>query len=367
MIEARAVAFVVDAAPDSITLPGPRAPIPFHAMASMRLRALIPAHVLALGRPVHLVPPRVFAADPTLAAFGDLAAVIVGKLFPIGDLIRNPPVAEGLLARLRSTAARHPLLADLCDHLPAQGAVEGSDVPRGLVAGLGEIARLTVPTAALAAALAPHAQRGISVIEDPYEGPLGAPRGPSADGPVRLAWFGLITAETSRPLVAGLTRIARHGFGRRLVVEIVANPSAAAGVASLARDLAPALEIVMTSWSPDAAQRALAGADAVVLPQDTEAAWARVKSHNRLVEAIRAGRIAIASPIPAYRELSDHAWVGDDLAAGLAWALGHPAEAEARVTTGQSAIERRFAPAAVGRRWSEVIDETGRLPRAGAP
>ncbi|MGE0725416.1 MAG: hypothetical protein AB7O45_13650, partial [Alphaproteobacteria bacterium] len=247
------------------------------------------------------------------------------------------------------------LVADLCDHLPAQGAVEGSDAPRRLVAGLGGLAHLTVPTEALGAELAGHARRGISVIEDPYEGEAGAPRGPRPEGPFRLAWFGLITAESARPLVAGLRAIAGRRTGRPIQVEIVANPSAAEGVAGLARDLARHLAIAFSPWSPAAAARALADADLALLPQDTAAPWARTKSHNRLVETIRAGRLALASPIPAYRELADFAWVGDDLGAGLEWALGHPEAATARIEAGQAAIERRFSPAAVAARWAAAI------------
>jgi hypothetical protein len=80
-----------------------------------------------------------------------------------------------------------------------------------------------------------------------------------------------------------------------------------------------------------------------------------VKSHNRLVEAIRGGRLAIASPIPAYQELSHYAWVGEPLAAGLRWAQDHPDEVVQRVTAGQAHVEARFAPRVVGQKWARAL------------
>ncbi|MGE0725762.1 MAG: hypothetical protein AB7O45_15390, partial [Alphaproteobacteria bacterium] len=213
-MDAGAIAFIVDAVGQPTMLSGRDPTIPVHPAASIRLRALVPARALAAFRPVHLVPPRVLAADPALAALGPLDAVVVGKLLSIADMVRAPAAVDGLLDRLRAVATARPLVADLCDHLPAQGAVEGSDAPRRLVAGLGGLAHLTVPTEALGAELAGHARRGISVVEDPYEGEAGAPRGPRPEGPVRLAWFGLITAESARPLVAGLRTIAARRLDR---------------------------------------------------------------------------------------------------------------------------------------------------------
>lgn len=92
----------------------------------------------------------------------------------------------------------------------------------------------------------------------------------------------------------------------------------------------------------------------MLLPQADDA-WGRVKSHNRLVESIRSGRFALASPIPSYVELQDFAWVGADLAEGLDWALGQPQDAAARLAAGQSAIESRFSPAVVGARWRAAL------------
>ena len=111
----------------------------------------------------------------------------------------------------------------------------------------------------------------------------------------------------------------------------------------------------VTAWSPEATEAALARCDLVVIPHETRAAWSKGKSHNRLVTAIRAGRFAIASPIPTYLELAAHAWIGADLAAGLGWALAHPEDAAERLRAGQRVVEERFSPEAVGRKWAAML------------
>jgi hypothetical protein len=100
---------------------------------------------------------------------------------------------------------------------------------------------------------------------------------------------------------------------------------------------------------------AIARSDFVVLPQEHGTPWGRVKSHNRLVETIRGGRLAIASPIPSYLELADYAWVGEPLGAGLRWALQHPDDATRRVVRGQAYVAERFSPEAIGAKWARAL------------
>jgi hypothetical protein len=100
----------------------------------------------------------------------------------------------------------------------------------------------------------------------------------------------------------------------------------------------------------------------VLLPQDHRSDWARVKSHNRLVSAIRGGRLALASPIPSYQELAAYAWVDEDLAAGVRWAIHNPAQAARRVAEGQRYVEEQFAPSVIGRRWADTLGLEMALP-----
>lgn len=104
-------------------------------------------------------------------------------------------------------------------------------------------------------------------------------------------------------------------------------------------------------WSESVQQEAVRDADLVLLPTgDGEASAA--KSANRLVYAIAAGRLAIATPLPAYKHLADFALLVDDLASGVEAALALPAERiEQRLTAGQAFIRDRYGAERLGKKW----------------
>jgi glycosyltransferase involved in cell wall biosynthesis len=223
---------------------------------------------------------------------------------------------------------------------------------------LAETCVLTVPCAALADRLRPVARHGVRVIEDPWESPHSNPAAVRGADPLELLWFGNLGNTNADVVEGGLRRALPGLLGRRARIDVVSGPERSGLVAGIAERLTreyPAVAVRFVVWSPEAVWTALARCDLVLLPQDHRDAWGGVKSHNRLVETIRAGRFAVASPIPSYTELADYAWVGEDLAEGLAWTLEHPRAAERRVAAGQEYVAARFAPEVVGRKWAEVL------------
>jgi hypothetical protein len=198
----------------------------------------------------------------------------------------------------------------------------------------------------------------VRVIEDPYERETAAEVRTRPGDPLRLVWFGMLNEPAQALLRPALRAIARRFPERPIGVDVVTLALAAEllrGWASEIAALAPQLTLRLVPWSLAAAQQAVERADFVLLPQDAQSAWGRVKSHNRLVEAIRGGRLALAAPIPSYLELRECAWIGEDCAEGLAWALAHAEEAAQRVAHGQRYVEERFAPAVIGRKWLEAL------------
>lgn len=199
--------------------------------------------------------------------------------------------------------------------------------------------------------------RGVTVIEDPYEAAALSPwRAPGGD-PIRICWFGNTSNVTlpflTQALEAILERFPDAGFSIELVTAVRWDM-----IRSFTEPLAasrPGLEFILTEWSLEGTWRALERCDYVLLPHAWRDPWVQGKSHNRLVAAIAAGRLALASPIPSYRELKDHAWVEDDLAAGIAWAIANPEAARERVVRGQNHVERRFSPAAIAEKWAQVL------------
>lgn len=352
---ARFIAFVTAGEPLRRVAPADR---PRALLASTRLRVEIPAGELSRTMPTCIVPLETLLSSPGLEPLGEPVAVVIGKIAS-NVLVRQQDVARTLLAWIERNAGRVRLLADLSDDLAAMAGPMGEPFLAEYQAALARHCELVVPCESLRAQLAPAAVRGIRVIEDPWESPRSnAPREAMGEVP-RLLWFGNLMKSNAAAVEAGLLALMERVRGRPLALDFVAAAEREAPLVAplLAKLVAanPQLTTRFVAWSPEATLRAIDECDFVLLPQDTSSAWLSAKSHNRLVEAIRGGRLAIASPIPSYLELAEGAWVGEDLAQGLEWALANPAAAAERVRAGQAAIANRFSPEAVGRKWLDAL------------
>jgi hypothetical protein len=232
--------------------------------------------------------------------------------------------------------------------------------PQGWVTSTPEMARVML-----------EAGLGVAkVIPDPYEGPEGSAAAPlptrfprlfrmldrlsSQPGHgwrVSLLWFGhpsglpalaaclpdLVHATREFPMHLHCLSAARYG------TEELAHAQNASG--------GGALTMSFEAWSTEATWSALRSCDMVLLPADLASEKSRVKSANRLIEALRAGRFAVAHPLPAYLEFSEYAHVGDSLADGISWAVRKPIQALRRVRRGQQMIAQRFSPDALAQQW----------------
>jgi glycosyltransferase involved in cell wall biosynthesis len=330
----------------------PQTPIA-SSMASMRLRMLIPGAELARRVNVRLVPLARFLGDPALSPHENVRAVVIGKL-SVGEVkALGGAGRDQLFAAL--ARCPHPVYADFSDNYPAFGGPDEAQLLDYQVR-MGAAATLTVPCQALAEGIGAQATRGIHVIEDPYESSERPIRFAPPEDELRLCWFG--AAYEPRVVEGAFVSIAKAQTARRLRVDFLALAGRAPMASQLRarlREVHPAAEVRFSAWSFAAMARALAECDVVVLPQDAESAWGRGKSHNRMVEAIRAGRLAVASAIPSYLELAACAQVDDDLPAALAAALAAPSAMLDRLRTGQALVRERFAPQRIAARWAEVL------------
>jgi glycosyltransferase involved in cell wall biosynthesis len=329
----------------------------YSGLASTRLRVIIPARELARRIPVWLVPFAEFTERPRLEHLGRPHAIVIGKLSTAYVVAKERELRQ-LIDKLRRGESQGRLFADLCDDYAAFAKDLGKPFVADYQRGLGRACEIIVPTAALASAVRSDARRGLHVIEDPCEGAAAGPVRVWSSGTVRLAWFGWISEVNLALIERALQEMAAAFADRPVLVELVAQPAAREAVLAIAARLGnahPRFSASFTPWSLAATDAAIERADFVWLPQEHKSAWGRVKSHNRLVSAIRGGRLAIASPIPAYEELSAYAWVGEPLAEGLRWALAKPQEAMQRVLDGQRYVAQRFSPETIGRRWAEVL------------
>lgn len=326
-------------------------------LASARLRVIIPARELARRFPVWLVPIAEFIERPRLEHLGRPHAIVIGKLSS-AEVVAKQGQLRQLISALRKGDSQGRLFADLSDDYAALAKAWGKPFLREYQRGLGRACEFIVATEALASSVRRDARRGLHVIEDPFESAEARPVRAWSAGPVRLAWFGALGTVNLALIERGLEELATAFPDLPILVELVAPSVARQTVQAIAARLASAyarFSVSFTAWSLAATDAAIERADFVWLPQEHHAAWGRVKSHNRLVSAIRGGRLAIASPIPSYQELAPYAWVGEPLSEGVRWALGNPQEAVQRVREGQRYVEQRFSPDRIGRRWVEVL------------
>jgi hypothetical protein len=332
--------------------------------ASARLRLLIPAAELARRGDVtvQLIPLETLRDARALEAAPRVTHLVLGKM-AAGFVQANESLFRSVLGTLNDLRGEIRVVADLSDDYAALGDALGAPYLRSYQATLLERFDVVVPCEALQARFAGEARRSVTVVEDPYESPAAcAPRAMPSDL-LRLCWFGTLGDANAAMIADRLEQLARGMHGSALQLEMVSHPARRALVEQIAARLAranPAVDVRFTGWSLESTWAAIDRCDFVVLPQDYLGPAGRVKSHNRLVEAIRGGRLAIASPIPSYQELAAFAWVGENLAEGLRWALAHPNEALERVSAGQRAIEQRFSPAVIGEKWAQAL----RLPDA---
>lgn len=334
----------------------------YSPLASDRLRMLLPAEQLARLLPVYLVPLQVFLGDPQLRALGEPAAIVIAKL-PIGLVAANPGPLRALVATLERTKGT-PLFADLSDNYASLATVVGNSFLAEYQEGLARHCGLVVPCAELERQLAPYAKRGIRVIEDAYESATAQPARVRPGEALRLCWFGNLGKPNFGLLESAILAVATQLVPRVRTVELelVCGPAGerfAADIQEKVKASHAGFGLQYVPWSPETTAGALSAADVVLLPQESGTEWGRAKSHNRAVETLRAGRFAVASPIPAYLELEKYLWVGQDLAAGVRWALDHPGDAEARIVAGQRYVEQRFAPETIAQRWIAALQIQG--------
>jgi hypothetical protein len=200
--------------------------------------------------------------------------------------------------------------------------------------------------------------RAAHVVGDPYEGPGAAPRFEPAPGDLRLVWFGHPTnLDTLPPLFREFDGWLEAHPDQRITLTLVTQADKATRQL-VAGAVHRRLTLDWLDWSPQATWQALAASDAVVIPS-LDKPKKLVKSANRLIEGIHAGRLVLAHPLPAYLPYREGAWVDGSISAGLDWALANPDLARARIAHGQNLVEQNVSPAAIAKSWISALEQIG--------
>jgi hypothetical protein len=303
-------------------------PLP-DVVASIRVVALVPGRTLGL---------RVLHFGPGMAAQAFLdrhrpSALILTKAFDRSVV----ELAEAAVAR------RIPLITTLCDlHFSGDSGSRNRrlcDLSQAMV----------VQTTSMADEVMRQFGRRCAIIEEAIEYPREQPS--FAPGrTLKILWYG--HSANHDTLAAGIAALAGAGLGP-ITFMIVSNTMPEfmdGGFPTQPKDMG--FEVV--PWSILAQYSALAWCDMVFIPS-SDTPDKRVKGHNRVVEAINAGRIAITYPLPQYRELSAYSFCDADYGASIRAALADPGGALRKIEDGQRYIDGRFAAELIAEKWRQLI------------
>jgi hypothetical protein len=344
---------------------------PTSSAASVRYRMLIPAE--ALHARDHEVKLLQLGLDSDL---GDVLNAAAGDALVLSKLSTSAVAFERMAAFMlelmrRARAGGTRVLVDVSDD-------HFDDPLRGgyFARAVNECDGVVASTPSMAEIVRRRTERPIRVIGDPYEGPARAPRldppAPPPSGllaqvlgslvsgrsrPLRLLWFG--HESNFESLVSLIPRL--RALTRRYAIELHAvtspHPEIVGLCERISRDNAPALTLHFSAWSTEATWRALEACDLVVIPSQLDDHAKAVKSPNRVIESIRAGRFVCANPVPSYQEFGEFAWIGEDIASGVEWAVRNAPAAVQKLGAGQEHVTRHYAPEAIARQWEAAFME----------
>lgn len=314
--------------------------------ASIRYRVLMPIEQTQNGPFEHRVVTILPNAQPeTKAAALDCDLMIFSKSF----LESNEALGRQALG------AGIPVIFDVCD--------DHYDHPqygphyRAMTALATQV---TCNGEQMAAVASGYARSAPVVIEDPYEGPRGDPRFAPGER-LRLLWFGHPGNLDS--LEGAIAEIAAFAMRRPVELRVLTqlNGPIVEACRRLSERYAPRLEVSASSWSLEAQWSELAQCDAVILPS-LQTRAKRVKSANRMLQALWAGRPAIAHPLPAYEPFGGWTPVTPSLSEGLERLVAEPDTVSSRVSRAQSFIETHYSPAKLGEHWRRVLEAYDKPP-----
>jgi hypothetical protein len=309
-------------------------------IASLRYRVLAPMRELDGAGFEHRLTT--ITADTPDAARTQAAHADV-LVFSKSFLVSN----EALAQHARSLGAR--VVFDVCDNHYRHPAY-GEHYRR--MSSLAD--QVICNTAEMAAVAAPFCAVAPVVIADPYEGPRGSPRFSPGQVP-RLLWFGHPSNLDS--LQESLPDLVAFSSAQPIALTLLTQLSE--GVASVCRQVsdrtAGRLAMSAKPWSLAAQWLELAACDAVIVPS-LDSPEKRVKSANRMVEALWAGRPVVAQPMPAYRAFEPWAPASPTLSEGCRRLLSKPSRIAGLISEAQRYIEDRFAPAVVAAQWANVLE-----------
>lgn len=339
-------------------------------LASTRYRAILPARELrVIGHRVDLIDARRWRWDPQRRP----DVVVVGKLLRYGsddDFLRHCDTVFAQLAHARESGV--PFMADFCDDHFSHPLLGG---PWRSLANQATLC--TASSQLMADVISRHTARPVVVIGDPLLSPAGEPRVFEPERGLhrvlarwrpnvfkrrlRLVWFG--HPNSFPPMVRWAEDLVGFSANRPITLTVVTGPNGQdtrslqhieQWIDSFNLAHAPRIIVNLSSWSEDSQWRAVNQADLVLIPSQVHNEDARLKSSNRLTDALNAGRYVVASVVPSYRPFDAYCSLTDEPAKALQWVIQNPAAARGRIEAGQKIVQELVSVEVVAREWAQA-------------
>lgn len=255
------------------------------------------------------------------------------------------PSNEDLLRRVKAKGAA--TVFDVCDN-----HYDHPDYSQHYRAMSAAADQVVCNTEQMALTARPYCHRPPVVIPDPYEGTGGRYVG-LPDNP-KLLWFGHPSNFDS--LQGCLSDLVTYAQTRPLSLQVLSQvtPKLEAFGHKMSLRHAPYFAMAFQPWSLDRQWEALAACDAVIIPslQDERK---QVKSANRMIEALWAGKPVVAQPMPAYTPFAQWTPIRALISEGLEQLMTEREQIASRILAAQTFISGQYSPAVIGAQWKQLL------------
>jgi len=334
-------------------------------IASIRYRTLIPARELQKKGIENVVISPEADAHLTGELLAGSSAAVFGKmsLFDPRAVLESARKHLALAARAQSLGIR--VIADICEDRFDHELLGG--YWRNMVRTADRIVTSTTQLAALARQAG---AQDVEIVPDPVEGrgdrprfepnpnmEVGSEKSHGGARALRILWFGhQSNLDEVQEFLPALDQWVRT---RSICIDFNIVTAAGFGVEKMVAERRAAdsgVRVQHVEWATETAEAALQNCDLVIIPATLQNSRKRSKSANRVTESLHAGRYVLAHPVPSYLEFADYAWIGDDLFAGMDWALAHPDSVVKQIEAGQLLIRQTYLPFEIASRWEKALE-----------
>lgn len=311
-------------------------------LASLRYRCIMPAYQLADSGIASVFCYVDESVDiNTLQNVFDSDIIVFNKSF----CKKNEELAKAAKAR------GIKIVLDLSDHYFADPEYSAHYLSMAALADT-----IVVPTDTMAKVVAQYTGKKAVIIADPYEGEQQPAKYFRHGDRLKLLWFGHCRGlEIISNEINDLVPLS-HEIPLELTLVTAFVPDMFGQIESFNACHDRYFKLRFVPWSLQSLEKCFEETDLVIIPSKQSAAT-NVKSNNRLVASLWAGRFAIANHVPSYEEFSQSAWIGDSIAEGIQWALENPKSVVKRIEQAQREIASRYSPGVLGEQWRKLMSD----------